>query len=71
MILSDGRDEESLRELVWQFNGRIKRYNEEQSNPLHVAVGVAVYDRSLDSDVHEMLARADRDMYLKKISMKR
>ena len=71
VILSDGRDEESLRELVWRLNGRIKRYNEEQSNPLHVAVGVAVYDRSLDSDVHEMLARADRDMYLKKISMKR
>lgn len=69
-ILSRGKSEEILEQMVWEFNSRIQKYNEESNRKLEIATGIALYDRRRDRSLKDLLNRADENMYLRKITMK-
>ena len=73
VILKDS-DYHNIENLVAQFKAEIDRVSQnEQIDPwkrVSAAIGYALYDESVDSDLSGLLARADQNMYEHKRAMK-
>lgn len=70
IILSQGRSKDMLEKMLQFFYDKIEEYNARNGTDLGVAAGVAIFDRRKDSDLKDLLRRADEKMYRRKNAMK-
>lgn len=69
-VLSRGKTESELEELLWRFNDKAREHNETEELKINVASGLAVYNARLDETIKDLMDRADENMYIRKITMK-
>ena len=73
-VILEGHDLENVENLVRQLREQIRANEEDKTLALwekgSAAIGYAVYDPRLDTDIYSVINRADQEMYRDKNRMK-